>query len=285
MPRILAVDDSATMRRVLELTFAGQDGIEIVAVHDGPTAVRAAGAHALDLILADASMAGMDGYEVAKALRDSGNQAPIIILASAHTPFDAEKARAAGIDDHVLKPFDTQSMIDKAKDVMSRGRKAAGSTAPAARPSTGQTQSTPIASRTPTIGSPIAAPKPGVVRPTASFGSAPSMPAAVPNVPAAASPRPMVPATAVVAARPVGSPAPVVTKKPLELDGEDSPVATATAAATAAMAGKLGGMGLTPEQVQGILALSREVIERVVWEVVPDLAETIIREELKRLTS
>lgn len=44
-------------------------------------------------------------------------------------------------------------------------------------------------------------------------------------------------------------------------------------------------MGLTSDQVDGVMQLSREVIEQVVWEVVPDLAEVIIREEIARLTS
>jgi hypothetical protein len=51
------------------------------------------------------------------------------------------------------------------------------------------------------------------------------------------------------------------------------------------MATKLEGLGLDKAQVEGVLALSRDVIEQVVWEVVPDLAETIIREEIRRLTS
>jgi hypothetical protein len=50
------------------------------------------------------------------------------------------------------------------------------------------------------------------------------------------------------------------------------------------LARKLAELSLTEAQVQAVLALSREVVERVVWEVVPDLAEAIIREELKRLT-
>jgi hypothetical protein len=49
-------------------------------------------------------------------------------------------------------------------------------------------------------------------------------------------------------------------------------------------AGKLAGLGLTPAQVEGVLALSREVVEQVVWEVVPTLAETLIKEEIARLT-
>ncbi|HJL19925.1 MAG TPA: response regulator, partial [Sandaracinaceae bacterium LLY-WYZ-13_1] len=67
-----------------------------------------------------------------------------------------------------------------------------------------------------------------------------------------------------------------------------SPAADAAAAATAPggdMAAKLGDLGLDADQIQGVLALSREVVERVVWEVVPDLAEVIIREEIRRLTS
>jgi hypothetical protein len=48
---------------------------------------------------------------------------------------------------------------------------------------------------------------------------------------------------------------------------------------------RLAGLGLTSEQVQGVLALSRDVVEKVVWEVVPVLAETLIKEEIRRLTS
>jgi hypothetical protein len=56
-------------------------------------------------------------------------------------------------------------------------------------------------------------------------------------------------------------------------------------AATSSLAAKLDGLGLSKEQVEGVLALSREVIEQVVWEVVPDLAEQLIKEEIKRLTA
>jgi hypothetical protein len=50
------------------------------------------------------------------------------------------------------------------------------------------------------------------------------------------------------------------------------------------MSGKLAEIGLTPAQVEAVLALSRDVVERAVWEVVPVLAETIIKEEIARLT-
>jgi hypothetical protein len=46
---------------------------------------------------------------------------------------------------------------------------------------------------------------------------------------------------------------------------------------------RLETLGLSPDQVEGVLKLSAEVVERVVWEVVPELAEAMIREELHRL--
>jgi hypothetical protein len=56
-------------------------------------------------------------------------------------------------------------------------------------------------------------------------------------------------------------------------------------AANGQLAAKLQHLGLSEAQVSAVLALSREVVEKVVWEVVPVLAETMIKEEIKRLTS
>jgi hypothetical protein len=62
-------------------------------------------------------------------------------------------------------------------------------------------------------------------------------------------------------------------------------VARAVAAGNGQLSEKLESLGLTASQVEGVLALSREVVEKVVWEVVPVLAETLIKEELRRLTA
>src|SRR5690606_28957238 len=63
------------------------------------------------------------------------------------------------------------------------------------------------------------------------------------------------------------------------------PVASVAALKSGGMEDKLQAMGLTSDQVKGVLSISREVVEQVVWEVVPALAETLIKEELARLTS
>ncbi|HOU94602.1 MAG TPA: response regulator, partial [Polyangiaceae bacterium] len=59
----------------------------------------------------------------------------------------------------------------------------------------------------------------------------------------------------------------------------------AAVALPAGLATQLEQLGLTADQVRGVLALSREVVEKVVWEVVPVLAETLIKEEIERLTA
>jgi hypothetical protein len=75
------------------------------------------------------------------------------------------------------------------------------------------------------------------------------------------------------AAAPTPEPAPAV-----------QPSAAIPAQAAADLEAKLSALGLTKPQVEGVLALSHEVIEQVVWEVVPTLAETMIKEEIARLT-
>ncbi|UJR80975.1 response regulator [Sandaracinus amylolyticus] len=316
MPKILGVDDSVTMRRILEMTFGGDPSTSISTVEDGDSAIRWATEQGVDLVLADVSMSGTDGYEVARALRanPATQNVAVVVLASQHSPYDAEKGRQAGVDDHVLKPFETQALLDKVRDVLGRPRAAAAARPVAAAPAAPR----PVAPAAPQAAppSPPRPPSPGVPgvvappaqrppqRATVAFGP----PAATGARPATAAPvAPVAPArpAPIPAAAPV--PGPVSARKPaLELADDDAlvssaptpapapaapamarPAAVVTAATSAngEMAGKLEGMGLTPDQVQGVLALSREVIERVVWEVVPDLAETIIREEIRRLTS
>jgi hypothetical protein len=108
------------------------------------------------------------------------------------------------------------------------------------------------------------------------YATSPNPPTAAPNVSGSALPP---------AARPPASHLPHAAPHP----PAPSPPAAATVAAAAAtngqLAAKLQHLGLTEAQVSAVLALSREVVEKVVWEVVPVLAETMIKEEIKRLTS
>ncbi len=297
--KILVADDSATMRQVMQMTFAGQDA-EVVTVDGGDAAIQRAKEIRPDVVFADASMP-TDGYAVAQAIKSDPalSNTAVIVLASQHHAFDEGRGRQAGVDDHVIKPFDSQVVIDKVGQVLGRPRAqaAAGAPAPAPRPVAAPAAAPPPPPRPPSGPTQAPSTRPAT-KSTVAFG-APKPPPAPPPVaapPAAAAPPPA--AAPPAAARPVleladepeppmPAPAPAAAPRQPPAAAASAP-ARAAAAATgngSSMAKKLGDLGLTDDQVQGVLALSREVIEQVVWEVVPDLAETIIREEIRRLTA
>lgn len=283
--KILAVDDSAVMRKIMEMTFAGEDA-EVLTAASADEAIAAAHQFAPDVVFADASMTGKDGYAVASAIKSSGGKAVVIVMASQHAPYDEAKGAANGVDDHIAKPFDSQAIIDKVSAAMS------GSVArkPAPVAAGGPVQA---ASGTPARS----------LKRTMAFGSPPPRPPAPPTPPAPPvkaqlevveeDDDPVIELSSPPAARvPSRKPAPApAAKKPAPAPAAAAapaaaPAASPAAAATApgsALAGSLDALGLTKEQVESVLALSRDVVEKVVWEVVPDMAETLIREELKRL--
>ncbi len=259
---ILVADDSVTMRRILEVTFQGEDA-QVTSVDSGEAAVRKAAELTPDVVFADLSLSGMDGYSIASAIKAAPGleKTAVVVMASQKHPYDEDKGKAAGVDDHILKPFDTQLVIDRVKQVLAKPR-----AVPAARPAG-------AAAAPSTVGSPQAANQQGRVG--AKTITAIGKPLAAPPPPA---PKPQ-PAAATAAAR-VASPA---TAAAANVMAAASPVAIASVEAE--LPQRLGSLGLSPDQVTAVLALSREVIERVVWEVVPELAETLIKEEIRRLTS
>ncbi|MBX3248194.1 MAG: response regulator, partial [Myxococcales bacterium] len=176
--KILAVDDSATMRKILGMTFAGEDA-EVVAVASAAEAVAQARQLRPDVVFADAALSGTDGYALAQALKSDASlsETAVILLASQHHPYDEAKGRNSGVDDHVAKPFDTQVVLDKVVEVLRRPRAKVGVSAPAPAPSP------PAAAAVP------APPAPRPAKRTMAFGTPPvPTPAAAPP---AAPPKPV----------------------------------------------------------------------------------------------
>jgi CheY-like chemotaxis protein len=323
---LLAVDDSVTMRKVLEITFSGED-FRVITAENAQSALGKLGENPGIFVVDTVLAGGEDGYALAKELRMRNPSAPILMLASRYAPYDAARGREAGADDWADKPFDTQQLLDKVRKVVlakeSGGSPAAvepprapppqafGSTAafraqPAPQPAP---QPPPQAAPQPPPPTPAPAEaaqngfsgtSPGVGRMTQQslgnsassartgtgtlvFGESPEAPAVHPDAP----PRPR-PVNAIgpgPAASFGSSQALPAQSSPAGASPRPAEVASvASAAAEGNLAGKLGGLGLSPAQADAVLALSRELVERVVWEVVPQLAETMIREEIERLT-
>ena len=122
MPQtLLLADDSVTIQRVIELTFADED-IKVVAVSDGDQAIARIEADPPDIVLADIGMPGRTGYEVAQHIKQSPRLAhiPVVLLTGAFEPVDQAKAEEAGCDGVLAKPFEPQQVIARVKELLDR---------------------------------------------------------------------------------------------------------------------------------------------------------------------
>jgi CheY-like chemotaxis protein len=138
--KLLLADDSVTIQRVIELTFADED-VQVVAVGDGKKAIASIEADRPDIVLADVGMPERDGYEVAAFVKGDHRFAdiPVLLLTGAFEPIDEARARAVGCDGVLVKPFEPQMVINRVKDLLA-GRRPAGlwSASPAAHGPTRQ---------------------------------------------------------------------------------------------------------------------------------------------------
>jgi CheY-like chemotaxis protein len=120
--RVLVVDDHA-VNRLLAVRFLEQLGARAVAVPSGSAALDALGASAFDAVLLDCEMPEMDGYEVARRIRaaePAGTHLPLVALTASALPEDRVRARDAGMDDLVTKPFDPEQLGDRLAAIVHR---------------------------------------------------------------------------------------------------------------------------------------------------------------------
>jgi CheY-like chemotaxis protein len=128
---LLLADDSVTIQRVIELTFA-EENVEVITVSDGDQAIAQVERQPPDIVLADVGMPGRTGYEVASYIKASPRLAhiPVILLTGAFEPVDQEKARAARCDAVLAKPFEPQLVITRVRELLNRGRSEDASSPP-----------------------------------------------------------------------------------------------------------------------------------------------------------
>jgi CheY-like chemotaxis protein len=120
--KVLVADDSITIQKVIGIIFGG-DEYSLTVVDNGKAAVEKAREINPDILLIDALMPGMTGYEVAEQVRATPELAakPILILTGSFEPFDEEKAKKCGADDFIAKPFESQQIITKVKELLELG--------------------------------------------------------------------------------------------------------------------------------------------------------------------
>ena len=120
--RVLIVEDNDDNRESLVLLLE-QLGHVATAAGDGPEALERLAAGEYDLAIVDIGLPHMDGYELARRLRETGRASSLhlVALTGYGQPEDRERARAAGFDDHVTKPLDLETLERLLARVADRG--------------------------------------------------------------------------------------------------------------------------------------------------------------------
>ena len=359
MPKqILLVEDSVTMQKVVQIAFARED-YEIRSATSADEALSRLKEARPDIVVADAGLTGKSGYDLAAAVKaePTTKDVPVLLLTGNFNPYDEARGQRSGVDAFLVKPFDTQSVIDKVNGLV-RGRPAAGAAAPVAAP---------ISDRRPAAApvSPVAvAVKPAVVAPAAvaaapassatpqglgappmrltpaPVASGPSLMTSSPEVPRStlmgmptvqqlgtpslrppaptpvsvkikepAASQPLVPAAIpapaapVVSARPesqhegsrmpepvrpsaIGAASPVGTAGagiPSQVPQMPRPSLIPRAPVPAPVLSALERIAARGAEYEAIAKLSIETIQQVAWEVVPELAELLLRAETERV--
>ncbi len=117
--KLLVADDSITIQKVVELILS-EEGFDIKSVSNGEDALNAIKTESPDIVLADIEMPKINGYELCERLKSdpSTKDIPVILLAGAFENFDEKMAQDVGADSYVVKPFESQELINKIHSVM-----------------------------------------------------------------------------------------------------------------------------------------------------------------------
>ncbi len=122
--KLLLADDSPTIQKVISLTF-GDEGVDVVAVGDGESALRALEEEPPpDILLADVVMPGPNGYELCEHVKRDGRlrHIPVVLLVGIFEPFNEAEARRVGADTVLTKPFQAlRGLVSKVGSLFGSG--------------------------------------------------------------------------------------------------------------------------------------------------------------------
>jgi two-component system chemotaxis response regulator CheY len=110
--RILAVDDSATMRQLVKMTLS-RSGYEVVEADDGSTALVKASAETFDMVLSDINMPIMSGLDLVRNLRKLAQYkfTPIVLVTTESQVEKKQEGKAAGATGWIVKPFEAEQLL------------------------------------------------------------------------------------------------------------------------------------------------------------------------------
>lgn len=119
MAKVLLADDSVTIHKVVEIILAAR-GYDVLAVDNGREALDVAGSFRPDVLLADIDMPGLNGYDLATQLKQNPDtkDVAVLLLAGAFDHVDQSRARKAGAVGSLVKPFESDELLNKLEKVL-----------------------------------------------------------------------------------------------------------------------------------------------------------------------
>jgi CheY-like chemotaxis protein len=278
------------MQKVVQIAFAKED-YQIIAVSSADEALARLREARPDVLVIDAGLTGKNGYDLTAAARAeaNGKDVPVLLLTSNFNPYDEARGQRSGVNANLVKPFDTQSVIDKVSAILKGGATQAATPAP-----------TPVVKPQTPVQPVISTPAP-VAQPAAQLGTASLRPPSPTPTPVA---KPKESAAVQAVSAPVVPPAQTVRPEPSVSEGARMPEPIRAASSSAQGAGipsqvpQMPRPSLIPRaavpapvltalekiaargaEYEAVARLSAETIAQIAWEVVPELAEIILRGE------
>jgi DNA-binding response OmpR family regulator len=118
---ILLVEDEEKLARFIQLELS-YEGYQVTVAHDGLTGLTTARESKPDLVIVDWMMPGLNGLEVCRRLRATGDQVPIVLLTAKDEISDRVAGLDAGADDYVVKPFSIEELLARVRAHLRRNQ-------------------------------------------------------------------------------------------------------------------------------------------------------------------
>ena len=127
MPRILLIDDDASLLDALAMAFEDA-GHDVLTAADGSRGMERVAADRPDAIVSDVNMPGLDGFSLCRKLRANGDGTPVVLLTSRDNEIDETIGLELGADDYVAKPFSTRVLLARVSALLRRDAMKASAT-------------------------------------------------------------------------------------------------------------------------------------------------------------
>lgn len=121
MFNVLVVEDERNIRKLIEIKLTNF-GYNVVTAENGRDALDKLSENHLDILLVDAMMPVMDGFEFVKAVRQSGNNVPVIMVTARGSLADKSQGFDVGVDDYMVKPIEFDELSLRIKAVLRRAK-------------------------------------------------------------------------------------------------------------------------------------------------------------------